>query len=91
MRIRLMYKIHCLNVAQGLSRSANNDTFYETYDQALEQARGYVECNGGNDQMVIYKAHVLIRSAQAPVEVLSINRDGEATSFPRVFKHKPDR
>ena len=81
MEIKLMYKIHCLNVAQGLSRSANNDTFYETYEQALEQARHYVDSKIGNDSMVIYKAHVLVRPAQAPVEVLSISKDGVTLPF----------
>lgn len=82
MEIKLMYKIHCLNVAQGLSRSANNDTFYETYEEALEQARSYVDAPGcRNNSMVIYKAHVLVRPAQAPVEVLSITHKGDTVPF----------
>ncbi|KKL50808.1 hypothetical protein LCGC14_2301770 [marine sediment metagenome] len=85
MQIKLMYKIHCLNVAQGLSRSANNDTFYETYEQALEQARSYVDHDRSSDSMVIYKAHVLVRPAQAPVEVLTITNKGITVPFLKSF------
>jgi len=87
MEIKLMYKIHGLNTAQGMARSANNDTFYETYEQALEQARSYVDRGESGsfaqDSMVIYKAHVLVRPARAPVEVLSITHKGETVPFDR--------
>lgn len=86
-QIKLMYKIHGLNTAMGLSRSANNDTFYETYAQALEQARHYVDSKIGNDAMVIYKAHVLVRRIppkQAPVEIMSITHEGETIPFDRL-------
>lgn len=85
MQIKLMYKIHCLNVAKGISHSAGNDTFYETYDEALEQARSYVtqhrRGSANQDSMVIYKAHVLVRPHKPPVEVLSISKDGETLPF----------
>ncbi len=81
MKIKLMYKIHGLSTANGMCRSAGNDTFYETYDEALERARSYVEKGGwyksGQDAMVIYKAHVLIRPSHPPIEVLSIDHAGD--------------
>ena len=79
-RIKLMYKIHGLRTANGMCRSAGNDTFYETYDEALERARSYVDKRGwypGQDAMVIYKAHVLVRPSCPPIEILSIGHDGE--------------
>ncbi len=83
MEIKLMYKIHCLNVAMELARSANNGTFYETYEAALEKAREYVDSGLGVNSMVIYKAHVLVRPAQAPVEVMSITHKGKTVPFER--------
>ncbi len=79
MQIKLMYKIHCIDTAMGMCRSAGNDRFYETEDEALERARGYVESatNSYGRAMVVYKAHVLIRRAQPPVEILSINHNGQ--------------
>ncbi len=75
--IKLMFKIHGLNTAQGMSRSAGNDTFYDTEEQALTAARSYVSLLGCRDSMVIYKAHVLVRRSHPPIEVLSISHDGE--------------
>ncbi len=80
MKIKLMYKIHCLNAAMGISRSAGNDTFYTTEDAALGAARRYVSYNS-SPVMVIYKAHVLVRRNQPPVEVLSIDHDGETVKL----------
>ena len=78
-QIKQMYKIHCIDVGLGLCRSAGNDTFYETEEEAIERARGYVEnaTTYSGRGMVIYKAHVLIQRRKPPVEILSINRDGQ--------------
>lgn len=81
MRIRLMYKIHNARVARGVSRSAGNDTFYETEEEALEAARGYVSQDHCRDSMVIYKAHVVVQRSHPPVEILSIQHDGEIVPF----------
>lgn len=78
LRIVQMYKIHCLNVAQGTSQAPGyNNTFYATYEQALEAARAYAGCSTGNNEMVIYKAHVLVRKTHPPIEVMTIEHDGE--------------
>ncbi len=81
-RIKLMYKIHCLRVGQGMAHSAGNDTFYEELENeegtgALDMARKYV-CNVGSlsDSMVIYKAHVIVRKSEPPVEVLNVRQGG---------------
>lgn len=76
MQIKLMYKIHGLRTANGVCRSAGNDKFYETEDEAVEAARGYVAQDNCDDSMVVYKAHVLIRRSHPPIEVLSISLDG---------------
>lgn len=75
MQIKNMYKIHNLNVAQGRSRNAGNNTFYETEEQALSAARSYVE-RDPYAAMVIYKATCVVQQAQRPVEILSIEHDG---------------
>ena len=78
MRIVQMYKIHSLDVAQGIAKAPKfNSTFYETYDEALKQARDYATKGSVHAPMVIYKAHVLVRSNQPSIEVLTIERDGE--------------
>ncbi len=86
-RIKLMYKIHGIDTANGMCRSAGNDTFYETYDEALERARSYVDKGGWYNRtqcsMVIYKAHVLVRASHPPVEILQIQRNGEAVPLMR--------
>lgn len=76
-KIKLMFKIHGLNTAMGMCRSAGNDTFYETEDEALTAARSYVARAGCTEAMCVYKAHVLVRKSQPPVEILSIEHDGE--------------
>ncbi len=81
MKIKLMYKIHGLNTAMGVHRSAGNAVFYETEEAALERAHHYVATGGPNVAMVIYKAHVLVRRNQPPVEVLSVEHDGEIRPF----------
>ena len=79
LKIKLMYKIHALNTANGMCRSAGNDTFYETEEEALEMARSYVKRGSSDVSMVIYKAHVLVRPTQAPIEIMSIEHDGSTT------------
>ena len=85
MPVKYMYKIHALNVSNGISRSLGNDTFYETYEEALEQARHYVTRHGTNrTAMVIYKAQVLVRREppmEPPVEVLDITGQGELAQY----------
>ena len=76
MRIKLVYKIHGLNTANGMSRSAGNDTFYETYDEALRAAQSYVGCPTCTEAMIIYKAHVLVRRSRPPIEIRTITKDG---------------
>ncbi len=76
LRIKYMYKIHTLSVAQGRASSMNTPVFYETEEEALREARHYVEERGATG-IVVYKAHVLVQPNQPPVEILSINRDGE--------------
>lgn len=80
-RVKLMYKIHGMSTANGMCRSAGNDIFYRTLDGALRAARSYVVAPGSHDAMVIYKAHVLVRESHPPVEVLSIEHDGEMARF----------
>ncbi len=80
-QIRLMYKIHALNTANKLSRSAGNDTFYEDLENAegtgaLDKAREYVNNQTMGNTMVIYKAYVLVRKSRPPVEVIGIRHDG---------------
>ena len=77
LKIKLMYKIHALNTSMGMTRSAGNDTFYETEDEALAAARSYVGRAHGADSMCIYKAWVLIRKTDPPIEVLTLEHDGE--------------
>ncbi len=76
LRIKQMYKIHGMRTANGICRSAGNDTFYTTYERALEQARYYVGQAGCHDSMVIYKAHVLVRKSHPPIEVMTIEYGG---------------
>lgn len=75
MNVKYMYKIHCLNVANGISRSAGNDTFYATEEQALEQARQYVNYDHGNNEMIVYRAAFLVRRIEAPVEIIPLDRE----------------
>ena len=76
-RIRKMYKIHHHSVAYGWGKSAGNDVFYETEEEAIEMASSYCNPPHTATGMVIYKAYLLIRPSKPPVEVLSIRRSGE--------------
>ena len=77
MQIKLMYKIHSARVAQGIYHSNTcNNTFYETEEAAIAAAQSYVRATDNVEDMVIYKAHVLVRKERPPVEVMAIESDG---------------
>lgn len=75
-QIKMQYKIHGMNMAQGTCHSAGNQVFYETLDEAIERAKTYVRRQGNEEDMVIYKAIVVVRKEQPPVEVLRVAEDG---------------
>jgi hypothetical protein len=70
---RFMYKIHCFTVADGMSKSAGNNTFYETYEEAVDAARSYCADGYSNDDYVIYKAVARVKATYPPVEVTRID------------------
>ncbi len=78
MNIKYMYKIHVINTANGLSRSAGNDTFYETEEEALQRAQDYVGQTVKNLEMVVYKAEYVVRRVHAPVEIVQLDRKGDS-------------
>ena len=84
MQIKLMYKIHGLRVAQGKSHSGNTNKFYETEEEAVEAAKNCLQPDGythRSDSIIIYKAFMLVRPRHLPVEVMSIEHDGEVVEL----------
>ncbi len=83
MKIKLMYKIHGLRTAQGLSRSANTPKFYRTQEEAIESARKLIHagCHDHCDDLVIYKAFMLVCKEQPPIQVKAIEYDGEVVEL----------
>ncbi len=76
MKIKLMYKIHALSTARGEGVPQRTTVFFETLEEAIEKAECYIS-NGHLKAAVIYKAHVLVRPRCRPMEVMSIECDGE--------------
>ncbi len=75
MHIKYMYKIHCLDVANGVSRAPGyNNTFYETEERALQRAQDCIANSVDNLEMVVYRAAFLVRQAIAPVEIIPLDR-----------------
>jgi hypothetical protein len=70
------YKIHCLNTANGKSRSGGNDTFYETYGEAKQAAELYASRNSNPAAMVIYRAIELVEPVERPTISRRILGDG---------------
>lgn len=76
-RSPIKYKIHGLDSVQGVIRSANNNVFYDTLEEAIEQAKIYL-ANPRNDNCsgyVIMKTHTIIKRAQAPIERFEVGAD----------------
>lgn len=70
--IKFGYKIHGLKTANGETRSANTQKFYETEADALDAARGFVQRQHNVDSIVIYKAVKMVRPTAPPVEVVDL-------------------
>lgn len=71
MHVKGIWKLHGIDSVTGKSRSANNATFYESYDEALAAAKTY--CSRGNNPcpgIVIFKAYQLVTPVAAPVVVV---------------------
>jgi hypothetical protein len=75
-RIRYMYKIHSVNTAQGTGRSACNNTFYETEQEAINAAHRCVQGDPACDGIVVYKAIRLIQRVSPPISSRVIRHDG---------------
>jgi len=72
--MQVKYKLHGIDTVDGSRHSANNKKFYDTYDEALTQAKSYVSrqsnpCNG----IVIFKAITLVEPACAPIRVTDLH------------------
>lgn len=68
MHVKGIWKLHGIDSVTGKSRSANNSTFYDTYEEALAAAKTY--CSRANQPcpgIVIYKAHTFVAPAK-PIE-----------------------
>lgn len=68
--VRNKYKIHALTTASGTSRGANNNKFYETYEDALERAEQCVNRDGNS--IVIYKAIQVVEVEHTPIKVRNV-------------------
>lgn len=78
MKITKRYKLHGLDTVLGTSHSANNKTFYETYEEALEVAKSYVGRHSAPASgIVIFQAIEVVMPAAAPVVVKKIGYNGE--------------
>lgn len=76
MQIERLFKIHCLNTAQGKSRSGGNDTFYPTYNEARQAAESYASRCSNPSSMVIYKAIEVVEPAPQPTISRRISEEG---------------
>lgn len=68
------YKIHRLHTVNGHRRGANNNRFYESYDEAVERSTRYVQENncGNNEPMVIFQAIKVISRDIPPVKISDV-------------------
>jgi hypothetical protein len=69
--LRKKFKIHGIDSVTGASRSANNNKFYDSYDEAETAARKCVaqdRCSG----IVIFQAIALIEAASPPICVTNL-------------------
>ncbi len=75
---RGMYKIHCFDIANKQARNTANNTFYDTYQEAVDTAVAYCQSNSLRQDYVIYQAVVRVRKTPPvpiPVEILPIIRE----------------
>jgi putative cell wall-binding protein len=66
------YKIHATSSVLGDSRSANNEKFYDTYEEALKKATEYASKGSNPADMIIMKTHTIVERERAPVKVTKI-------------------
>ncbi len=69
------YKIHGINSVGGVTRSSNNNIFYDSYKQAHEQCMEYMR-RPGSVGFVIMKTCAIIRAATPPLEVHVVQGSG---------------
>jgi hypothetical protein len=80
-----MYKLQCFSVANGMVRSAGNDTFYQTYEEAEAKAKKYCADPSSYDDYVIYQAVARVRKtppAPPPIEVISLITSPKSPWYP---------
>lgn len=68
------FKLHGLPTVEGRSASSQNGVFYETYEEAFDQARKYVSQKGV--PIVIFRAIAVVEAAAPPVTCTPVQEDG---------------
>jgi len=61
------YKIHSLTSVGGVAKSANNNVFYNSYEEAADKCREYLRQPSSCDGYVIMKTCAVIERASTPV------------------------
>ena len=69
MRDLIKYKIHSISSVGGLARSANNNVFYDTYEEALEMVESYMRRDKCSPGFVITKTFAIIQPVAAPIKI----------------------
>lgn len=76
-RNAVRYKIHAVNSVNGVGRSANNNVFYETYEEAEARVQEYLSrgetSHGG---FVIMKTIAIFKPIQAPIATYMVRDSG---------------
>lgn len=70
------FKIHSLDSLTGITRSANNNVFYNTYEDALKQVHSYMRHTPSAD-FVIMKTYAVFQHARAPITTHIFHDSGE--------------
>lgn len=74
-RNAVKYKIHAINSVNGVGRSANNNVFYDTFQEAETKVHEYLakgDCQG----FVIMRTIAIYKQQQAPITTYVVKEAG---------------
>lgn len=71
----IKYKIHGIDSVTGESRSANNNVFYDTLEEAVAQCRTYLARPSNCSGFVIMKTAAVVKPVEAPIKVFHLDAD----------------
>jgi len=76
LRDAVKFKIHAITSVNGVGRSANNNVFYDTFEQAEAKCQEYLRKDTGCEGFVIMTTCAIIKRQVAPTSTFLVRESG---------------